>query len=1052
MNTRVFAVLATLLVPGLSLQQVSGIQVQTVQTVSDFVDQHPGVRFYGTPFHRHQSVNDESNTFAAIYGASLATGDSPADSAWNHVAEIAPLLGDDWGQLVPEVSADGETLHPVMRGAGAGQPGFFTFRFYQQFQGLPVFRSGIGFLVRNDASFPLVVSGFDIKHLAGFDTGGFDASRPVATRAMLGNVQRLMNVGSEPGLKSVLRRPARMDIAVSDAQYVIYAGSNGSTAPPQVALQFTAERGSIQTLPDYHKYLIVASVATGDILVAETSIHEVDITGKVSGRATSGLASLECDPEIAVGMPWAEANVVGGNSVFADANGNFVIPHAGSSAATVRSRLCGRWFEVFDQAAGNSIPELTQTVTPPGPANFLHNPAANQEFQTANVNAYLESNVVRDYVLAYQPSYPVIGTQTAFDVNTNIASTCNAFYNGSSINFYQAGGGCNNTSFSDVIYHEYGHHLINVTGNGQGQLGEGTGDVMGVLIQDDPLLGNGFQGNCSAGIRTADNTLQYPCSGAIHFCGQLISGAVWDTRLQLAITEPSNFRDINATLYLGMLMVRGQMIPGDTTIDPFITVLYLELDDDDSNIGNGTPHYNEIATGFGLHNLDAPPLSLLDFSYPDGRPEMIAHNGGVEFMVEVSGLLESPRPNSAVLHVDRGNGFESFPMNEVSPHLYQAIFPAAECAQIVAYYVSAETASNNTQQDPPGAPAEFFTAIVATDITTTFSDNCESNLGWSVSGNASTGQWERGVPAGGGDRGDPAVDGDGSGQCYLTENVDGDSDVDGGSTILTSPILDASTSGNQVAVLSYRRWYSNNFGADPENDVFVVEISNNGGAAWVNLETVGPGGPEVRGGWIEKSFVIADVIAPTSQMRIRFNASDLASGSVVEAGVDAISIKLVTCEHTTVFEGAKLFDGNLTAGPMTNINVSDDVPAQFAPSPTSNPVKQIVDLYLQSTSAELSPSSLRFRVEASAAGGPPADVIQSVRMYNLQTETFEVVDTRSATSMDSIVDIALTGDLSRFVNQANGEITAEVRWESPSFGGPPFNWTIDLDEAVWIIE
>ena len=155
--------------------------------------------------------------------------------------------------------------------------------------------------------------------------------------------------------------------------------------------------------------------------------------------------------------------------------------------------------------------------------------------------------------------------------------------------------------------------------------------------------------------------------------------------------------------------------------------------------------------------------------------------------------------------------------------------------------------------------------------------------------------WERGVPAGAGDRGDPTADGDGSGNCFVTDNVAGNSDVDDGSTILTSPLLDASVGSAQDAVLSYYRWYNNAVGASPQEDVFEMEISNDNGANWVPLETVGPTGPEVFGGWVKKQFLISDFIAPTSTMRVRFIASDLGEGSVVEAAVDGVEIQVVDC-------------------------------------------------------------------------------------------------------------------------------------------------------------
>ena len=145
-------------------------------------------------------------------------------------------------------------------------------------------------------------------------------------------------------------------------------------------------------------------------------------------------------------------------------------------------------------------------------------------------------------------------------------------------------------------------------------------------------------------------------------------------------------------------------------------------------------------------------------------------------------------------------------------------------------------------------------------------------------------------------RGDPPTDGDGSGSCYLTENdpIDCNSDVDAGNTVLTSPIMDASA---ESSIITYLSWFNNTFGNNPMQDVFVVEVSDDGGSSWVELETVGPGGPEVFGGWFQKQFFVEDFVDLTDQFRIRFTASDTGGASVVEAAIDGLRLGTLVCDE-----------------------------------------------------------------------------------------------------------------------------------------------------------
>jgi hypothetical protein len=116
---------------------------------------------------------------------------------------------------------------------------------------------------------------------------------------------------------------------------------------------------------------------------------------------------------------------------------------------------------------------------------------------------------------------------------------CNAFYDGSSINFYTTANGCNALSLvSDVMYHEYGHGITNVFWDDQGTsfdnggMGEGYSDVWAMSITKSPLIGPGFFiGQPNSTIRRYDvNPKIYPQNlvGQVHADGEIIAGAWWD--------------------------------------------------------------------------------------------------------------------------------------------------------------------------------------------------------------------------------------------------------------------------------------------------------------------------------------------------------------------------------------------------------------------------------------------------------------------------------------------------------------------------------------------
>ena len=339
-------------------------------------------------------VYRQGHRITRLYGGPMGGGLSPEETGQEFLANYVEALGTTADDLTPAGSLrDGTYVQPVMYDSSTGQYKFFLVKYEQHREGIPVFRSDLGMLVRNEAGFPLVLAASSLR-----DLGGFTVDRSLAAVSL---TSAAMNA---TGMTSF-----------TVPETVIWAGVDDMDVEPVLALTFVGEKGSLED-GDYEKWLFVTDAVTGAVLYKEDRIIYTDVMGRVDAMATSGPKSAECGPEVSTPMPYATASIQGGSSVYGDVDGRFTIPNAGTTQVTVESPMNGQYF-VVDNVAG-SEETLTMSVTPPGPANFLHNAFNMSEEVRAQVNAYIQANIVRDFILAQNPAYPVIAGETHFPVKS----------------------------------------------------------------------------------------------------------------------------------------------------------------------------------------------------------------------------------------------------------------------------------------------------------------------------------------------------------------------------------------------------------------------------------------------------------------------------------------------------------------------------------------------------------------------------------------------------------------------------------------------------------
>ncbi|GMU07883.1 endopeptidase [Corallococcus caeni] len=421
------------------------------------------------------------------------------------------------------------------------------------------------------------------------------------------------------------------------------------------------------SLPGEHeRWKVTVDANSGEVLAVEDDNHYFD--AQVKGGVYPSTNIGTCTSKETCGtmqpntpMPWANTGFASPNN-FTDGAGIY-----NYSAGTLNTTLAGKYVKIADSCGAVNVSSATGNLDLGG-VNNDHDctvPAGTSPGNTpAARSSFYELNKIKEVARGWLPSNTWL--QGQLTSNVNLASTCNAFWNGSTVNFYKSGGGCRNTGEIGAVFdHEWGHGMDNFDANGSlSNSSEGYADIAGILRLQTSCVGYGFfqttdtgcgltpdgtgynqqesqvagQSWCNlrcSGVRDADwaasapnipatpqnftckmcSSGSGPCSKQVHCAASPVRQAAWDLVTRDLTAAPFNYNSNDAFLLGNKLFYQGSGNIGTwhacnctagTSDGCGATNGYMQwlaADDDNGNLADGTPHMTAIYAAYNRHNI-----------------------------------------------------------------------------------------------------------------------------------------------------------------------------------------------------------------------------------------------------------------------------------------------------------------------------------------------------------------------------------------------------------------------------------------------------------------
>lgn len=691
----------------------------------------------------------------------------------------------------------------------------------------------------------------------------------------------------------------------------------GEERQARLVWEVEAEWRAPGLVPEGRRLWIDATL--GETLRSQATVHTFDVSGTVHTNATPGVApDTALNPPVNVPVKDMRIKSPAGN-VISDASGNWTIPGA-TGPLQVTAEFVGPWAHVDNDAGVEEV--SIQQLSGAGNAIQL-NPSPLDPI-TSQANAFLAIGVLRDWVRAVDPTDDTADFQAYARVN--LASACNAYFDGFSVNFFAPGSigsvNCINTGYSTVVAHEMGHWLnvLYGTGNGTDGMGEGNADVFAMYLYDTPVVGVDFLG-AGTNVRSGLNSVNFcgDCcpgchGGEVHLEGEPWMGAAWKLRDKLNQTHGNTAGDLIADgLFSGWMNGYDQ-----TQIRSVIELQWLALDDDNGDLADGTPHYADIDFGFraqGFPGFDPPAILFRDVTVLESTTDEVGpYPISAKILAQAAPSITGA---SITFRVNEG-AWTSFGMVPFGIDTYQVDLPGQSSIAFVDYYLTAVDSSGTTSFYPEGGVLEPIRFIVGS-LNVLFEEDFEGpdDGGWTHGTFGDTSNphddFQRGAPAG--LAGDPGAAFSGAAVFGndIGQGVWNGAYQNGQHNWLRSPVIDCSAATNTQ--LRFRRWLN----LDPASSDHARLLVNG-----VEVYASDPQNPPQDGAWELVNLDVSAAADGQPAVQLEFQLESDASGAAGGWNIDDVELHYLTPSPGAVGVAYCFGDGSAAPCPCANGSVSGE--------------------------------------------------------------------------------------------------------------------------------